>query len=129
MNNPVCKCHDEPMDAPSSLGHGGWGCRVKRRDRQRRYAAGGRRALTYAHQLLRGGQIKNTGDHHSGVTVILGLRLQGMEVSRVCPDDCPESWGGYAHMRGKKLPYRLCVPIHYTYETHAENEGRKQRRG
>jgi hypothetical protein len=83
---------------------------------------GGRRG---SRQLLRGDQIKAVSNHHVGVAAILGQRPAGMDVSRTCPDDCPERWVGYSYRSGKRIPYRLCTPAHYIYETRAENLSRK----
>jgi hypothetical protein len=82
---------------------------VTRREYQAR-RADGRAAPACARQLQRGEQIKHMPNQHRGVSAILGPRPKGMTASRTCPDDCPDSWLGYTHKRGRRADYRLCIP-------------------
>lgn len=83
-------------------------------------------ARIYARRLVRGERILHRSRHHTGVAFLLGLRPEGMEVSRICSDECSLSWVGYSYnRRGEQVPYQLCIPAHYAYETQAENLARK----
>lgn len=86
-------------------------------------------AEAYARQLLRGDRIMLWSNHHAGVAVLLGPRPEGMEVSRTCANDCPDSWFGYAPKGSAghwtRVPYRLCIPSHYVYESRADNMRRR----
>jgi hypothetical protein len=134
----LCSCHGEEMYQRPDGRY--WYCRVKRREASRRWKqseAGreyqrkrresGAMAQGRARQLLRGDQIRILQNHHAGVAVLLGERPGGMHVSRVCLDGCPDSWIGHSYRRGEKIPYTLCIPEHYAWETPAENLARKGR--
>jgi hypothetical protein len=76
----------------------------------------------YARQLLRGDQVRSQAHHHQGVRHLLGLtKGDGLTASRICPDDCPDSWLGVS--AGE--PYRICIPEHYVAESQAANNARK----
>lgn len=95
-----------------------------RRAGNRRRRAEGRAAAGYAAQLLRGDQIWDYARHHAGMRAFLHL-VPGdpLTASRTCPDTCPDSWLGWHS--SNKVPYRLCIPSHYTAESQAANSARK----
>lgn len=102
----------------------GEGRRIKQRRLDRVRQANGKRAESYANQLLRGDQLRHRVHHHEGVRHILGgSPKDGLTVSRVCSDDCPESWLGWD--TGNKNGYRVCVPAHYVLEPLAANHARR----
>lgn len=105
-----------------------------RSDRKRR--ATGKAAEAGAAQLERGERILNMPRHHAAVRVLLERMLgpevaavyEGQSVSRICADDCPQSWLGYKSGVNGRLDYRLCVWRHYAFEPMAWNTARKVQR-